>query len=336
MTNLAEQHSELFHYTGINGVEGILRSQTLWATHARFLNDTSELTLFKDRLVEVVIPEIKSAVIELVRQAPRNQDIVDQHGGLDLTINEIAPQLVQGAFVALFGNEILHPFSQPYVASFCTSTDQRIAEHGLLSQWRAYGSRGGYAIVFDAVGMDELLAIERSMWHIYVFGSAIIYSDATNKQLLDEIGSEMDAIKNCFGKWLRSGGQEKELEGVYEPLIQCACRYKHWGFHEEKEVRIAAIPPNDLVLGALRKEGIDPKVRPFYSVNRGGVTVPTIHLFEGTTQLPSKPLPIGRIIVGPSEDRNNRKLAIENLVRELGLNINVTVSDIPYLDVSGK
>src|SRR5262245_39979140 len=40
---------ELYHYTGIRGLKGIINSQTLWATHYRYLNDTEEVTLFRDR-----------------------------------------------------------------------------------------------------------------------------------------------------------------------------------------------------------------------------------------------------------------------------------------------
>jgi hypothetical protein len=30
---------ELYHYTGIHGLKGIVESQTLWATHYKYLND---------------------------------------------------------------------------------------------------------------------------------------------------------------------------------------------------------------------------------------------------------------------------------------------------------
>jgi hypothetical protein len=34
---------DLFHYTDANGLLGILRSRSLWATHFQSLNDTSEM-----------------------------------------------------------------------------------------------------------------------------------------------------------------------------------------------------------------------------------------------------------------------------------------------------
>ena len=34
---------ELYHYTGIHGLKGIIESQTLWATHYKYLNDAEEV-----------------------------------------------------------------------------------------------------------------------------------------------------------------------------------------------------------------------------------------------------------------------------------------------------
>jgi len=51
------------------------------------------------------------------------------------------------------------PFAEPYVASFCSvdKRDSYIASHGLLSQWRGYGTQGGYIITFDTAGLIQLL-----------------------------------------------------------------------------------------------------------------------------------------------------------------------------------
>jgi hypothetical protein len=69
MRSIANQYAGLFHHTGISVVEGILRSQTLWATHAAFLNDAAELVAFKERLPAIIRPDVAAGVAELVRQA---------------------------------------------------------------------------------------------------------------------------------------------------------------------------------------------------------------------------------------------------------------------------
>jgi hypothetical protein len=35
---------ELYHYTGLDGLVGIVTDRAIWATDARYLNDASELT----------------------------------------------------------------------------------------------------------------------------------------------------------------------------------------------------------------------------------------------------------------------------------------------------
>lgn len=52
--SISQTHPELFHYTGISGLEGIVKSQTLHATHAAFLNDAAEIRAFAVRLPEIL------------------------------------------------------------------------------------------------------------------------------------------------------------------------------------------------------------------------------------------------------------------------------------------
>lgn len=58
-TSIAETHPELFHYTGIGGLEGIVKSQTLWATHAAFSNDATEIRAFEARLPQILRPAVE-------------------------------------------------------------------------------------------------------------------------------------------------------------------------------------------------------------------------------------------------------------------------------------
>ena len=42
---VSEEHLELFHYTSNSALRGILKTNTLWATRATHLNDSSEMEL---------------------------------------------------------------------------------------------------------------------------------------------------------------------------------------------------------------------------------------------------------------------------------------------------
>src|SRR5215217_5973472 len=97
----------LFHYTTLIGGYGILRSDALWMTKIRYLNDTSEL--------EIGIATFKLLLEELLR-APGPSD---------------ERQLIEAVLTGL-GSVAA---SNICVTSFC--------EHGdLLSQWRWYGEGG--------------------------------------------------------------------------------------------------------------------------------------------------------------------------------------------------
>src|SRR5712692_6378210 len=101
----------LYHYTTADGLMGILRDRSMFGTHYRFLNDSLEI-IWGKQLVARHIDEY----IERVEDPAR-----------------VALRQFQGA-----------PIEQHwdiYVACFC-------AEGNLLSQWRAYGKSGGYALAF--------------------------------------------------------------------------------------------------------------------------------------------------------------------------------------------
>ena len=68
MTDIWEEHKKLYHYTNWDGLLGILNTKRLWATHYRFLNDSSEFTLFRDELISLVTPAVADEHGKLRRQ----------------------------------------------------------------------------------------------------------------------------------------------------------------------------------------------------------------------------------------------------------------------------
>lgn len=70
--------------------------------------------------------------------------VIKEFGGLEAAVRNQTE-----ALVGIIG-ETTYRFNEPHIVSFCSSRDPRVREHGLLSQWRGYGSDGGCAIVFDS------------------------------------------------------------------------------------------------------------------------------------------------------------------------------------------
>lgn len=112
----------LYHYTNVNGLTGILSSESIWATNARYLNDTSELNYGR-----MLVSRVVSERVELLSGHTQK-------------------------WLAEFADLVHHAFdtTETYVACFCERED-------LLSQWRAYGSSRGFALGFTAARLSQLV-----------------------------------------------------------------------------------------------------------------------------------------------------------------------------------
>ena len=328
--SIAEVHPELFHYTGAEGLKGIIGSQTLWATHYSYMNDRQEITEFKPRLLDYLKPQIDAYIESMIATNPANRNLIDRNGGKDKILAEITPNLISGIFRAFLGEGQVPPFSEPYITSFSTTTDSNVAKHGLLSQWRSYGQDGGYAISFDTLGMDALLRAEAAEWGHDLIGGDVVYSNATDDELIGEFGDQLAVIRDGVLGILQGKTGGIAIENVYPALLMCACRYKHWGFHEEREVRvISALPASKDVLDQMNARGL--KLKPRNYRTKSGTPVPYIELFREITNPPTRCLPIKRIIVGPHSSGANRRQAVELLLDQHKIRVEVTESAIPYI-----
>jgi hypothetical protein len=160
MADFASSHPELHHYTNFPGLEGIRKSQTLWAINYRHLNDTKEVKVLEEPLIEALTKRFSPLLEDRQRKSPHVREAIEKTGG---GIGEIAAdqatRVVRSFYDTLFRSSA--PFDL-YVSSFCThANDPYAKEHGLLSQWRGYGGGGGgYCIVFDTAALIELLQRE--------------------------------------------------------------------------------------------------------------------------------------------------------------------------------
>ena len=82
MQKTSEVYDKLYHYTTFDGLIGILQTQSLWATHYKFLNDFSEIILFRDKLISLMYPHILESIEEIIKQSPQIKQNVDEIGGL--------------------------------------------------------------------------------------------------------------------------------------------------------------------------------------------------------------------------------------------------------------
>ena len=133
----------LYHYTTLEGLKGILETQTLWATHFEFLNDSSELKVFKEKFLNVL------------REDPR--------------IRTDFESLIKSLQKVIEKEEI-------YITSFCHEPkDPYTQKNGLLSQWRGYGCCGAAAIAFNKeILRDKIIEKEKTEQSQYHFLDSVV------------------------------------------------------------------------------------------------------------------------------------------------------------------
>jgi len=313
------EHEEVFHYTTAAGLHGIASSKTLWACHIHSLNDKEEGVGFSRRILPMILrPEFKRYVVESEDLSARVQTA--DHLGVDL-FDHWLEKIVEGF------KKAQDTAQDHYITSFSTTKDEWISQNGLLSQWRGYGLDGGYAIVFDAKGLAGLLNTEREMYYEEgcVWGDVQYHMEDFSRVQDEQVLKHFECVKNAANDYWITGGILKAYP-AFESIELLSAFCKHRGFEEEKEVRIVVSEPSVEVGPDPSKQSGTP-CRKVSSYLRDGVVVPCIHLFEDQ-KLNS--LPIRRVIVGPHPEKQERKESVEILLRNHGIDAEVSVSDTPF------
>jgi hypothetical protein len=84
-----EDYDRVYHYTTQAGLKGILQSQTLHATHYKYLNDFTEMQQILPKLVELLCPEARNILAALAKQHKRAADEINHRGGIEERGEEI-------------------------------------------------------------------------------------------------------------------------------------------------------------------------------------------------------------------------------------------------------
>lgn len=192
----------LHHYTAAVGVEGIIRNQRLYATHASYLNDATELAYAEEVIRHVLQEHADSASSEASGKFLRDwQNLLDDRS------------LEPGV----------------YVTCFCT-------EENLLSQWRGYaGAVGGYAIGFPSQPWSETATSP-------VILRRIVYNEQEQERwirdLIVPIVSGLDSLATEAGEDQANAAVPSYLNLCNEAISELRFCFKHPAFEEEREWRI--------------------------------------------------------------------------------------------------
>lgn len=316
--NVSEVYQNLYHYTTLEGLYGILKSQSLWATDYRDLNDEKEIDLFiEDKLMTYLSSYIKDIYIQSLLDDEEKLNCLFQSGEpLDRWITQLQSGFPKALLKGIEGEVFVTSFSG-------TSENENENLHGLLSQWRSYGLDGGFCLVFDTKEMECLMEQEYSLWRYMSLNlSDIVYSDDCEKYTKELELPLNDLLESCkiFLGYVLEGSQGDIPDLAYTDFINCISRYKHFGFREEREVRLMAhLIPSSYHYSDPKEE----KVKKTSESNKH-----YIELFDGI----EKSLPIKRIIVGPHVDKKKRATELRTFLKNQNMDdIEVTISGIPYV-----
>lgn len=306
-------YEKLYHYTNWQGLCGILDSQCLWATHFKFLNDSSELKLF---LQDILPSYLCCKVLENLNKLDSSKlnQILERAKDMNLIgVEAVAHHFVSDVSIpTMMDLEILR---DTYITSFCQGSD----DDGLLSMWRSYGQDGGYAIVFDREKISELLKQDKND-HNMGFSEVldVIYDE---NKMFNQRKSDVKSICDFVVDAMQVMSGEKapgcDNGSCYSEQLRCMASYKHKGFREENEVRIACSISRD----KNHPEIISSKEVLLRGNNRD---VPYIKLFDGLGSLP-----IEKIIVGPQHNQDQKVVALQTKL--INSDIEVKASGIPYV-----
>lgn len=313
------QIKHLYHYTTWQGALGILDSQCLWATHYKFLNDTQEAKLLLYDLEMILREELtKKPEMSKMREDVANKSFEYIFETIQKTIS--SQQIAIGHFIL----------------SFCGDRgEDHIMKNGRLSQWRAYGKGGGIALEFDSTKLGTAMNADKTKFLITMHHGEAFYKieEARTKyqHLLDDI------VEVLYQGILRISGsvdsslllsdeevskKDKEVSKKTESFV-LQNFYKHIGFKEENEYRIAVSVVDKEKASALSvQHNIPLPDRAEKPILFRGDGSPYIELFKG------QPLPITKIIVGPHPEQEQREEALR--IKLAKTDINIVRSDIPY------
>jgi hypothetical protein len=289
---------KVFHYTSLDGLLGITKSASIWATNILYLNDASEFNYAKNLFINELEQFCK------VTPGFKEKKVPEESLGYYF-------------FVILKDRINKHFPSQDlgfYVCSFSEKSD-------LLSQWRGYSKNGsGYSLGFTLNNLQDIVVNRKGLLIrpcIYNQTEQINAIRKLLKKTSDRFVLEVGGLEDGYRNW-DTKANYIAADFLLE-FVALAPFLKHPKFEEEGEWRIMASLQTKNILG-------DIKFRP-----GNAMVVPYIEI-----PLPMKGerLMIDEVFVGPTNERDLSVASTELLLKSINVACSkVNCSTIPFRPV---
>jgi DUF2971 family protein len=268
----------LYHYTDTQGLVGIFKTNDLWATNALYSNDRTEI-LHSLILLNRIIGEEKK---------DRAQDPATD--------------------MMLIAVEEFALIIEVFLVCFCCNGD-------LLSQWRAYGPAGGYALGFDSGAL-------RGLASKHVMLAPVVYDEQLQHQLIrDLVRRWREIFQNAEPSDYIVQVRRLGAFVFAQAFSLLAATFKTAAFSEEDEWRLVyrrqvqLKDDSDLKIDFRERKGMLASYAP---IPLPGVT--------------TKMIPVRHIVLGPMRDPNLAGYAVARLLEGAGYPqelIRITPSIVP-------
>lgn len=305
----------LFHYTTATGLNGILSDREIWATAYYCSNDEAELA----EGFGILQPLFRSTSSKL-KHDEDSRVMTFRNRGIDIfEFGDRFEKLISGWALSILC---------AYITCFCKPRSKEDFHHGLLSQWRGYGSDGGYAIQFSRNRLIAALELTNraqgtgyDLQDVQYEEDNILRSEVLDHSasfvrsylaFLDEQAKPLDFSKKTFPSPLSFVDV-----GPLQTYLNYLVHRKSKHFSEENECRLSLLQP------------VSPgdQVLPVTYFNRAGLLVP----YTMTPRVDFDVLGcVDWVIVGPGPRMKERFRSITQFVKQLGLAIQVRPSHIPF------
>ena len=302
----------LYHYTTAEGLKGVIEKDELWATSAYYLNDSTEI-LYGYRLLDLALEKW------LKRAAPSKDSI---------------SRGFTGSLRRWFGYDALerNVITPIYLTCFCE-------EDNLLSQWRAYGSSGGYSIGFRVPAGGIIYGL---MPEPRVYTARCVKVEYDREKQIRRVMEILDAALPILDEQdvtdairsidpLSPLGFSQPSRIIQEMLVEESTGFKDAAFAVEKEWRFV-VRSRELL-----KQGTDDgnqTTLPIHLRTARGQLTPFVKLIPSKAPMPlvgdGVKLPIASVRCGPTRDRISAVMAVRCLLDGKGYrSTRVDRSEIP-------
>lgn len=284
----------LSHYTSRDGLEGILKTEILWATNFLDLNDKSEFFYAWNALARHAVAYFFSKLPDDLKPEESRTE------GILATINSgVRSLLVSEQTTA----------GHLYVTSFARASNEDQQRRGILTLWDRYTRFEGYCLQFSRSSIVHALQLEAVKGnYVSVDLVDVVYG-------VDQASWEFKAIGDQLGElWLLQAARETgdsrirpdyenswALSYLLRQIMAFCARHKDPCFEDEREIRMFLYPAEKAECRVFTG------VAGVKNVQRSpsGKRILAIGEFWKPGILPD------RIIIGPKADENIRELLIK-------------------------